>query len=258
MKKMIGIIIVSVLALWVSFGQTGSTDNIIQTGGETKMVKQAIKWETINDLNFLGARFCNDWLEIEKLTKNLQLQIQPGQKKEICMVFANIAPDKPLEVKFQFSPTTIDEKWHIGCMSDRSKENSFAKLIDQTHNTWFIIPANSQVVKRVKMYIPPTYTGQKIYGCLSYKMNKEETMSPWEMFLMVYRKTAPMEITVAGDIYRLWRRDDIKDAYEINKVNIIKVIIAILALWLILTIIQTDKKVKEKVKEKEVKTHKKK
>lgn len=246
MKKYIWIV-ASILYVWVSFWQNMNTgqDNLFQTWEQIKTVTQAIKWETINDLNFLWAKFCNDWLEPQKRTSQLQLQMQPGQKKEICMSFYNISPDKSLDIKFAFSATSTSKEWKIACDDDVTTKNEFSKLIDQTNNTGFIIPANSQVIKRVKIDIPSSYTGNTMYWCLSYKMNKEETMEPGQMFLFVYRKTAPIAITVTWEVYKLRRRDDINDIYTLNSSSILKTIIAILGLWIIITIIQISNK-KEK------------
>jgi len=75
-------------------------------------------------------------------------------------------------------------------------KNDFSKMIDQTAVTGFVIAPQTQVVKKVKIYIPKNYTGDKIYGCLGYKINKEETMDPGQVFLLVFRKTAPIQINV--------------------------------------------------------------
>jgi len=239
-------ILISIACIWVSLWQTfANPDNTFTTWEQTKIVTQDIKWATINDLNFLWMRFCNNWLESRKLTNQLELQIQPGQKKDICLVFFNVSPDKPLDVKFWFSATNIDEKWKISCDDDMTTKNDFSKLIDQTGNTWFIIPPNGKVLKKLKMYISKTYTGNTMYWCLAYKMNKEEAMDPWQMFLFVYRKTAPMAITITGNPYRFWRRDDLKDTYTSNRNIVLKTIIALLGLWIVVSIIQTAKKKKK-------------
>jgi len=243
MKKYV-VILFGIWYLGFSFAK-GTTitswDNYVQPW-ETKIVTQDIKWETINDLNFIWMRFCNNWLELEKLTNSLQLKIQPGQKKDLCMVFFNTSSDKSIDMKFGFSSTNINKEWGISCDDDMTTKNDFSKLIDQINNTWFILPPNGKIIKKLKIFIPLTYTGNIIYWCLSYKINKEEKMEPGQMFLLVFRKTAPIQIIVTWGVYQFWRRDDIKDVYTINKTTILKIIIAILGLWIILTIVQTTKK----------------
>lgn len=246
MKRYIWIAI-GIVYVWVSFWQNThiNQDNVFQTWEQTKIVTQAIKWDTINDLNLLWAKFCNNWLEFQKRTNQLQLQMQPGQKKYICMVFYNISLEKVINVRFAFSSTDINKEWNITCDDDMTTKNEFSKFIDQTHNRWFIIPPNSRVIKKMRIDIPTNYTGNILNWCLSYKINKEETMDPWQMFLFTYRKTAPIAITITWDVYSFWRQDDIKHMYAVNKWLILKSIAVILGLWIIITIVHINHK-KEK------------
>lgn len=245
-KKIQSIMVASMLTLWciwITQAQTsGNQDNLFQTGEESKIVTQSIKGETVNDLNIIGAKFCNDGIEQNKLTNHLAMQLQPGQKKEICMLFFNISSDKAVDVKFWFSSTNINKDGWISCDDDMTTKNDFSKMIDQTNVTEFVIEPQTQVVKRVKMYVPKEYTGNNIYGCLGYKINKEETMDPGQVFLLVFRKTAPMQIIVTWGVYQFWWRDDIKDVYATNRNILLKIIIGILAIRLVLTIVKTGKK----------------
>ncbi len=242
-RSMMSVGVLFLLCIWITHAQTADNqDNFFKTGEESKIVTQSIKGNTVNDLNIIGAKFCNDGLEQNKLTNHLKMQLQPGQRKEICMLFFNISSDKAVDVKFWFSSTNINKDGWISCDDDMTTKNDFSKMIDQTNVTEFVIEPQTQVVKRVKIYVPKDYTGNKIYGCLGYKINKEETMDPGQVFLLVFRKTAPMQITVTWWVYQFWWRDDIRDIYATNRNVLLKIIIGILVIRLVLTIVKTGKK----------------
>jgi len=61
-----------------------SSDNKV-TPGETKIITQDLGSESMLDLQKIQSRFCND----EKTTKDLNIFMRPGQRKEICVAFAN-------------------------------------------------------------------------------------------------------------------------------------------------------------------------
>jgi hypothetical protein len=67
------------------------------------------------------------------------------------------------------------------------------------------------------------------------------------MFLILSRKSSYIRILITWDVYNFWRWDDTKDIYTNNKNSIFKVISAIIAVRLILTILKTSKKSKKNI-----------
>lgn len=226
-----------------SFAQETTTswvvpENVV-TPGETKIITQDLNSDNMTELQSTQARFCND----NEVTKFVALDIRPWQRKEICVVLGNIS-DKPVNVLLWFSAGTLNKDKSPVCDGDESNKNSFAKQILPSITTGITIPASGSIIQKFWYVAPKTASGT-VLGCFGFKINKQEQIQPGKMFLIVPRKVGYIYMNVTGSVYNFGRRDDIKNTYTTNKQGILKVIIGVLAIWLILTVVQTGKK-KEK------------
>ena len=201
-----------------------------------------INENSIHDINTIGLRFCNDGLETEKLTKNLYLQAQPGQKKEICTIFYSTSTKKNTQVSVWFSRWNKTSDGNITCDANVS-DNIFARMIQKDTNYLFSLSGGEQKIKKFHIILPNTSTGE-MYWCISYTLPQNYTKNTWDMFGIVVRKAIPIQITITWDIYKLGWRDDIKDIYRENNILILKCIIAILAIYIIISMFQPTKKKK--------------
>jgi len=185
-----------------------------------------------------------DGLENNKLTKELKIETRPGERQEICAVFYNRFLDRGMKVNVWFNQWVKRSDGIISC-DENTSNNILANMIqNNTKDYTFILSGNEKLLKKFRLAIPNTATGN-IYWCVSYNLPDNYSKSTWDVFGIMVRKVAPIEITITWDIYNLWRRDDIRDGVVTNKNSILKVIIAILGLWIIVSIIQTARK-KEK------------
>jgi hypothetical protein len=102
-----------------------------------------------------------------------------------------------------------------------------------------------QIQKIFNIGIPRANTGN-IYWCLTFRLDNSYSHKTWAVFGMQIRKTAPIYITVTGDVYNFWRRDDIKLGLTKNKDGVLKVIAGILGIWIIVSVVQATKKKEKK------------
>lgn len=210
-----------------------NTENIL-VPGEVKTFEQNLWINT--DIQNIKIRFCNE-MEQDKFTTELSLKIQPWQSKEICMVFVNNS-NTTWNIILGFSKWTKNNTWEISYENDMSDKNDFSKYIQNFPTTWILVPANGNVIKKVKYYASKNTSGQIIW-CASFKMNQEEKIEEGKMFLIITRKIAPITITITWPIYKFQWRDSIDDN---QKSTILKVIIAILSILIIINIFKKDKK----------------
>lgn len=245
MKKYVFIVIL-VISCGISFGENIdnswiTSENIIQSE-ETKTVTQNLDLAemTNTSLDNIHARFCSS--SEDTLKTWLDLQIRPWQRKEICVVFFN-RWDKPIDISFWFAEWSVNKDGSPVCDWDITNSNDFSKFITHNQETGFTLPAQKSIIKKI-IYAAPKYVSGNILWCLAYKLSKEEKVN-MGVFLMTTRKVGYMTIAVTWSVYNFWRRDDIKDVYIANRTGILKIIIGVLAVWIIVTIIQPTKK-KEK------------
>ena len=211
--------------------------NIVKPG-EIKIITQDLWSDNMTDLQNIQSRFCDD----NKVTKDLKMVIRPWQRKEICIAFANKS-DKSVDISFWFSEGIFGEKWPT-CLLDMSTTNDFSKHIIHNTLTGITIPASGTVIEKFT-YLAPRSASGNIFGCFGYQINQPETIKEGNMFLIVPRKVWYIYINILWSVYNFWRRDDMKDVYVSNKAMILKVLIGILAVWLIISIAQTSKKNKK-------------
>lgn len=243
MKK----IVISISMFVILLGCTASAQNNIPTTWDTLTITPNISEQSVNDINHVGMKFCNDGLESDKLTNQLHMQLQPGQRQEICAIFYSRFTDKTVKIAFWFTEWTKRSDGMITC-KENTNDNAFSHMIQtDPKNFSFDLSTGEQSLKTIKMAIPTTATGT-IYGCLSYTLPAGYTKNTGDIFGVEIRKVGPIEINITWNVYKLWWRDDIKDVYTTNKSGILKIIIAILALWLIITIFKTAKTTKKEEK----------
>lgn len=218
-------------------GSWTTAENYVKPG-ENKIITQDFNSDNMTDLQNIQARFCND----EKVTKDLELDMRPWQTKDICIVLVNKS-DKPIDVSFWFSKGMIKDRAPI-CDSDMTDENDFSKYISQNTTTGIIVPASGNIIQNFRYSAPKTLSWRTL-GCVGYEINRQEQIEPGKMFLIVPRKVGYIYVNITWSVYQFWRRDDLKYTYTTNKQIVLKILIAILAVRLIVTIVKTGKK-KEK------------
>lgn len=235
MKKYIWTILL-VGCIGVSFAQNTWTkpDNFVQPG-EKKVVTQDLGSENMSDLQAIQSRFCND----DVVTKDLNVSLRPWQRKDICVVFSNQSSE-PKDITFWFSEGVLKD-WAPICQSDMTTGNTFAKYIVNDTTTGITLPVSGSIVQKFT-FVAPKNASWNVFWCFWYQMSQQEKIKEGNMFLIVPRKVGYMYVNITWDAYNFGRRDDMKYSYTTNKSMILKVIIAILAVWLVVTIVKTDKK----------------
>lgn len=239
-KKFILLFSVAILSCGFIFSENITEEN------DAAIVAPNIDISVADKLNNTSMRFCIDGTEPEKLSRVGKLTSRPWETKDICMVFINNLPTKE-DFIVGFSQWQKDNQWNVTCDQDMS-DNDFLKLIRIPEPTRSVtIDSGSNSLSSFKITIPKTYTGN-IYGCVAYYMSDSYSKKEGEVFWLLVRKIAPIEISITWDVYNYGRRDDIKYTYTENKQLILKILIAILAVRLIVSIVKTNKKKEPKSK----------
>ena len=238
-------LLVSIIAWGISFWANINNvsipaENHTQSG-QTKTIIQDINLSTtINaDLKIIHAWFCNS-SKTNDVPRTLTLQMRPWQRREICIAFFN-QWDKSTKIVFWFSKGNIDKDWIPKCDADMSTQNEFSRRILNDQTTKIMIPAQGNIIKKVT-YLASKSASGNLLGCLGYKLDKEESIEPGNIFLITARKVGYIYVNISWSVYNFWRRDDIKGIYIYNRSSILKIIIGILAIGIIISIFKTDKK----------------
>ena len=230
------------MIVWLLLSRVSAQDTTKKPNTITASPK--IDMSIADELNKTSMRYCIDWFTPDKLSRMGSLTLQPGKSKDICVVFINNIP-KDKEFTIGFSEWTLDGAGLISC-DQNMDNNKFLNMMMMPEKTIKIMVASgSTTVTSFKIKIPTTATGN-IYGCLAYSLPNSYSKGSGEIFWIFARKVAPIEIIVTWDVYTLGRRDDLKDAYTLNKNRILQSIIAILAIWIIVSIAKVTKKKEEK------------
>lgn len=225
--------------LLMIFGLTVFGDNIEKFSSDTVTITPNINKKSINDINNIILRFCNDWVESEKLTRQLQIQTQPWKKEKVCMVFFSEFTGQDTKVEVSLVDWTKRSDGSITCSEDGSG-SIFSKMVNNNKDT-FVLWKEEFLIKKFDINLKKTLTGS-IYWCVTYNLPDNFIQNTWDIFGVVVRKVAPIEIMITWDVYKFWRRDDTKNIYTENKQTILKIIIAIIAVRLILSIVKAIKK----------------
>lgn len=202
--------------------------------GEVKTVVQDLSSDNLEELQAIQARFCND---PKTLTRDLSLQIRPGATKEICIAIHNIST-APVQLSRWFSEAKNNDVWVLVCGGDMGNKNQFSQFITPRPSTGITIPAGTTTIKTFR-YTASRQASGIIAGCFGYQMAQEEEIQPGEMFKVVPRKVGYISMQVTWEVYTLGRRDKIQYFYTDNQSWILQIIIAILACWLLITVVKT-------------------
>lgn len=219
-------------------------DNMVKPG-ETKIITQDLAVDNINALKYIQSKFCND----EEFTRDLKISMRPGQRKEICVAFANQS-DKPISIIYWFSEWILTKEWAPMCQADMSKENAFSEnILRNNKTTGATIPGSGILIQKFT-YVVPKNVSWDILGCFGYKATDPGQIKEGNMFLIVPRRVGYIWINITWGVYNFWRRDETKNIYTSNKSSILKVVAGILGIWIIISIIQATKKKEKHTKEK--------
>lgn len=212
-----------------------SKDNYIDTPGEIKNITQTLASDNGVEIQQIQFRFCND----NKLTKDLELNMRPWQKKQICIAINNQSP-KQIPLRFWFSEWIINSTNDLVCGSDKT-ENKFSRQIAIHQTTGIMLPASGNLIEMFT-YIAPKNVSWNTIGCFGYEIDRQEAIKDGNMFLIIPRKVWYIHINITWSVYNFWWLDDIKDTYTKNKNIIFTIIAVILGIWILITIFQKDTK----------------
>lgn len=237
MKKLFLLVIVCIWGIGISVAQNTSwvtAQNYLHPG-EEKTIIQDLHSENTNDLENIQSVFCND----NTITRDLKLKIRPWEKKEICIAFANLSW-KPISIVFWFSEGSIDKSGSPSCKENMTG-NLFSKHIKDNIFEWITIPVSGTLTQKF-LYVAPKNISGEMFWCFGYKIDKEEKIKNWNMFLIVPRKVWYIQIDITWDVYNFGRRDDTKKIYIQYERKIFTVIAIIFGIWIIISIFQKDTK----------------
>ena len=211
-------------------------DNI-QTDTTEAIVQPSINQSTVEKLYKIRMFFCNDWVNENKLTLQANLQARPWQEKNLCFLTYNQL-NKKVNITITFNEWK--KYWDQVACWNIPQEDKFIPLIKNISGWMFPLSLSpeEQVVHNFKIKIPQNSTG-KIYWCVYFTIDGSANKLTGAIFQTIIRKYMPIIITITWKVYNFWWRDDIMDTYESS---ILKIIIGILALWIIITVFKTDKK----------------
>ncbi len=196
---------------------------------------------TSNKINNVSFYFCNSWLEYEKLTTFLELNIRPWETQEICTVFANKS-DEVFWIIDGFTTWNIskpsDKVYDILCETNITWKNIFSSLIQGKYENEFTLLGKEIKVKKFSIKIPSNMTWT-IYSCKMFKIKWNlQKASSWSMFNIEAVKKMPVQINITWNVYHY----SILETMTNNKQNILKWFTIIIWLWLIISVIQVSTK----------------
>jgi len=187
------------------------------------------------DLNYITAKFCNQWIVKNKET----IVLRPWQKKDICIAFLNSSEEKNIALSFGFSKAEKRSDGIFNCQGDTGMINNFMSY--EPKNWLKTLNAKESYIMHVKVSAPLDLSWE-FYWCFWYQLDKVDLPkdSAW-MFSIMARKVSPITVSINWDIYNFGRRDDVKYFYKDNQMFILKTIAWILIILLIYYIIGTNK-----------------
>jgi len=235
----------------ISWGQSSTTP--ASTGNtytwEYKEAKETLQLQqdTMEKIERIAYAFCNDGI----LKEETNMTARPWERKEICVTFGNKNPEN-VSIIFWFPEWTINQNWNILCNTNLTWDTYIKNLLkgDDTSDFYFDLEPRQQTVKKFYIAIPKTQTWN-IYGCASFKIkwNLQKAAS-WSMFNIEIVKKATINIAITWDIYNYWLLDDIKYSITDNKQTVLKGLAAIVGLRLVISILQSSFKKKQRKNQK--------
>ncbi len=174
--------------------QTGIQPNWIMIDTWFKAEEPTIQ---VKAFNGFWVRHCDQWVESDKLSIQSSFTLNSTETKTLCNVFINES-DFPITVKYAYVNAGIGEDGRPSCELVGWKFGSFVTTTDPTT---FTIPANSNVVKYDKMFVPPGMSGWLIHWCLGYGLESIPLQAGEEvpMFRIETRKVILYDVFVGWE-----------------------------------------------------------
>lgn len=164
-----------------------------QTGWEQQTAEPSLQ---IQAFNGLWAMHCDEWLESDKLSIKSSLTLDASETKTLCNVFINES-NFPITVKYSYVNA---ELWDAGTPNCDIAAWKFGLLISTPEPTTFTIPANSNIVRNDKMFLPAGMSGGVMHWCLWFGIVSVEP-KPGEslpMFKIENRKVILYDVLIGG------------------------------------------------------------
>lgn len=128
--------------------------------------------------------------------RDLNLVMNAWEEKEVCLDFST-SSEEPVEITYWFTEWQIDSHQMKLCDNDMTDQNNFAKYFNSSewNNRSFQISTKDwhKIIKE-KMRIPLGMSWA-FFGCLAFKW-KWLTKKDWQIFDMVFRKTAKINVMI--------------------------------------------------------------
>lgn len=208
-----------------------------------------------NQINNIVMRFCNNWLEADKLTANLSLFLEPDQEKKVCIVFFNKSNVQATIQSDVFS-AQLSKGWNYLCSNKDTLigdvlVSDFSQLSED-----IVLAPQEQVVKYFTVKANEFASWEYLW-CLAYNLNVKEKLSVWSPFDMVVRKAANITINVDGSVKNNWF--DLSSFWKIDLLIIICFLLVLFGLFRVFFVIKNKKSKKKpvsKTNKKQVRTSK--
>ncbi len=213
--------------------------------------KESLDMEKIykNDINQVSLKFCNDWLDSNKMSSRLNLSFRPNQNKHLCVSLLNRS-DIDLSLDFHLYPGKLDEKWHILCSTSQT---SLSWVIVNYQSLSGVINLNSKqmVNKYFPMKVSNVASGD-YYLCFAVSVSNPEKLSTTSFFNLVVRKSGDITINVSWKKYYFNWLDDIVFwcKRHMNQISLWWIIVFAVLMWY--TLFAPTKK-KSKIKKHNIK-----
>jgi len=162
-------------------------------------------------------KFCNE-TEVSTgvykpvLTKSLSLEMDRGQKENLCMQFTNLWSET-ITLKENFVDWTItnDSSKNKACKDENNIEN-FGKYVSGDVSAFTLKPGQS-----IRKYAELQFdwnVGWQIYGCVTFYEAEELDKIQDGMFKVLVRRANFVDVLLSGDIVSNLDRLDVSDSHK--------------------------------------------
>lgn len=134
-----------------------------------------LQWEG-NKLNYIDVRFCNNWIDKEKLVQNLSMVTRPWEEKEFCIIIFN--RDSENHDIWYWFPKWVWEGENTNCDIDYWRTNPFGKFVKPFDTETITIPANWYIIKKTTMKFP-AYVNWMQKWCFAFGISWGTRMAWW-------------------------------------------------------------------------------
>lgn len=247
-KKIVCGMIVAVIAMsyCVTNAQKTDTKEEISDISVTQDVMSSVSPAAMDDIYKIVLHYCNEEIQWNKTNTYLTIMMRPWQMKNLCITWVNNSENHQ-DLTMGFTESIFNDAGKQLCNGDLAdQENDFYKLINLKETEVWLSGNGGTSTQTAKISMPKNATGGEIYWCIGFFLSGSYFKWPNDVLGVRVARHFPMKIIVTWDVYNFGWRDDIKDVYTTNRNVLLKIIIAILAIRLIMTIIKTtDKKDKQ-------------